>query len=61
MNLETPAAIVGTSVYGNLDRMTGDPRYGIASLGAFFILGWFLLQRVNLDRGKNLSKTYTFN
>ncbi|HOY83874.1 MAG TPA: MFS transporter [Candidatus Syntrophosphaera sp.] len=55
------SAIVGTSVYGNLDRMTGDPRYGIASLGAFFILGWFLLQRVNLDRGKNLSKTYTFN
>ncbi len=55
------SAIIGTAVYGNLDRITGDPRYGIASLGAFFILGWFMLQRVNLDRGKTLSSEYNFN
>jgi UMF1 family MFS transporter len=55
------SAIIGPFVYGNLSRVTGNQRYAIVSLGAFFILGWFLLQRVNLDRGKNLSKTYTFN
>ena len=55
------SAIVGPFVYGNLTRVTGNQRYAIVSLGAFFILGWFILQKVNLERGKSLSKTYEFN
>jgi len=55
------SAIIGPFIYGNLTRVTGDQRYAIISLGAFFILGWFVLQRVNLERGKTLSKTYSFN
>ncbi len=55
------SAIIGPFVYGNLSRVTGNQRYAIVSLGAFFILGWFVLQRVNLERGKTLSKTYSFN
>ncbi len=55
------SAIIGPFIYGNLTRVTGDQRYAIISLGAFFILGWFVLQRVNLERGKTLSKDYIFN
>ncbi|MDD4223184.1 MAG: MFS transporter [Candidatus Cloacimonetes bacterium] len=55
------SAVIGPFVYGNLTRITGDQRFAIISLGAFFILGWFMLQRVHLARGRQLSKDYIFN
>lgn len=55
------SAVIGPFVYGQVTRISGDQRYAIVSLGAFFILGWFMLQRVNLNRGKTLSKNYIFN
>lgn len=38
--------VIGMCVYGIIDQITGSPRFAIVFLGAFFITGIFLLQRI---------------
>ncbi|HNZ06505.1 MAG: MFS transporter [Candidatus Cloacimonetes bacterium] len=45
------SAIVGPILYGWIAHQTGDLRWSVLSLMAFFIIGWILLQSVSLSRG----------
>lgn len=38
--------VIGMCVYGFIDQVTGSPRFAIVFLGAFFVIGVFLLRRV---------------
>lgn len=47
------ASIIGPLSYGLISWATGgNQRLAIASTGAMFVLGWLLLQRVNVERGR---------
>lgn len=54
------SSVIGPFVYGQVTLMSGNQSYAIISLGIFFVLGWILLHRVNLERGKALGKSYVF-
>ena len=54
------SSVIGRFVYGQVTLMSGHQSYAIISLGIFFVLGWVLLHRVNLERGKALGKSYVF-
>lgn len=46
------AAIIGPLTYGAVTVLTaGNHRLAILSTGVFFVLGWWLLKRVNMARG----------
>ncbi|UXH77097.1 MFS transporter [Roseateles amylovorans] len=46
------AAIIGPLTYGAVTVLTaGNHRLAILSTGVFFVLGWWLLRRVNMARG----------
>ncbi len=38
--------VIGMSVYGIIDQVTGSPRFAIVFLGAFFVIGVILLKKV---------------
>ena len=47
------ASIIGPLSYGVISWATdGNQRLAIASTGALFVLGWLLLQRVDVERGR---------
>jgi len=45
------SSIIGPLLYGWIANKTGDIRYSVLSLLIFFILGWLILQSVNLRDG----------
>jgi MFS transporter, UMF1 family len=48
------ASIIGPLSYGVISWVTGgNQRLAIASTGAMFVIGWLLLQRVNVERGRD--------
>lgn len=48
------ASIIGPLSYGLISWATGgNQRLAIASTGAMFVIGWLLLQRVNVQRGRD--------
>ena len=49
------ASIVGPLVYGEIARITGEQRYAIISILAFFITGVIILQTVNEEKGKKIA------
>ena len=49
------AAIIGTALMGTISLVTGSARLGILSILLLFILGAFLLNKVDLDEGKRLA------
>ena len=55
------AAIIGPLVYGEIARITGSQRWSILSVLLFFILGFFILQTVNEQRGKRIALKWTEN
>lgn len=47
------ASIIGPLTYGVITWVTGgNQRLAIASTALLFLIGWFLLQRVNVERGR---------
>ncbi|SVA79013.1 uncharacterized protein METZ01_LOCUS131867, partial [marine metagenome] len=49
------AAIIGPTLMGTISLVTGSARLGILSILLLFILGAFLLNKVDLDEGKRLA------
>ena len=49
------AAIIGPALMGTISLVTGSARLGILSILLLFILGAFLLNKVDLDEGKRLA------
>ncbi len=49
------AAIIGPALMGTIALVTGSARLGILSILLLFILGAFLLNKVDLDEGKRLA------
>ncbi|PKN75567.1 MAG: MFS transporter [Candidatus Cloacimonetes bacterium HGW-Cloacimonetes-2] len=45
------SAIIGPILYGWIAHKTGDIRWSILSLIVFFVMGWILLNTVNLSEG----------
>ena len=45
------AAIIGPIVYGEVTAWTGNQRWAVASMAVFFAAGWWLMQRVDEQRG----------
>lgn len=46
------ASIFGPLVYGEISRITGNQRWAILSVIMFFVVGFFVLQTVNEEKGK---------
>ena len=46
------ASIFGPLVYGEISRITGNQRWAILSVIMFFVMGFFVLQTVNEEKGK---------
>ncbi|MFD1017724.1 MFS transporter [Thalassobacillus hwangdonensis] len=53
------AAIFGPFVFGIVGQLTGSSRYGIFSLIIFFIVGFILLQKVNVTKGEEEARQQT--
>ena len=49
------AAIIGPTLMGTISLVTGSARLGILSILLLFILGAFLLNKVDIDEGKRLA------
>lgn len=49
-------AFVGPLVFGLISRQTGSQRPAILAIGAFFVVGMFLLSRVDEERGKEAAR-----
>jgi len=51
------AAIIGPLTYGLVTLLTvGNHRLAILSTGSFFLLGWWILARVDVERGVNAAR-----
>jgi UMF1 family MFS transporter len=50
------AAVVGPTVFAYTGQITGSSRNGIAVIALFFILGMFLLSRVDVEKGRQEAK-----
>jgi MFS transporter, UMF1 family len=50
------AGILGPMVFGLVGQFGGTSRLGILSLLFFFVVGGFLLMKVDLDAGKRASR-----
>jgi len=48
--------VMGTFVFGVVLLTTGSPRPAILTLVVFFVLGAFLLSRVDVERGRRLAR-----
>lgn len=49
-------AFVGPLVFGLISRQTGSQRPAILAIGTFFVVGMFLLSRVDEERGKEAAR-----
>ena len=49
------AGIVGPALFGAVSQLAGGSRLSILSLIAFFLLGWLLVSRVNLEEGRRMA------
>jgi MFS transporter, UMF1 family len=49
------ASIFGPLTYGEISRITGDQRWAILSVVAFFIVGTIILQTVNEEKGRKVA------
>jgi UMF1 family MFS transporter len=52
------AAVIGPFMMGYITIVTGNIRYGILSIMILFIIGGFLLLKVNLKEGEKMAKEY---
>ena len=52
------AAVIGPAMMGSVTILTGNIRYGIISIILLFIIGGFLLSRVNIAEGERIAKEY---
>jgi UMF1 family MFS transporter len=52
------AAVLGPVMMGTVTILTGSARYGILSIIVLFIIGAFLLSRVDVEEGKRMAKEY---
>ena len=52
------AAIIGPPMMGYIGLITGNPRMGILSIVILFILGGFILTKVDLQEGERISKSF---
>ncbi len=52
------AAVIGPFMLGAITVMTGNVRYGILSILILFIIGGFLLTKVDLKEGERMAKEY---
>jgi UMF1 family MFS transporter len=52
------AAVIGPVMMGSVTILTGNIRYGIVSIILLFIIGGFLLSRVNIAEGERIAKEY---
>jgi len=52
------AVVLGPIMMGSITIITGNIRYGILSILILFILGGFLLLRVNIEEGERIAKEY---
>ncbi len=50
------AGILGPLLYGVVGRLTGNPRASVTSLSIFFLLGIYMLSRVDEPRGAELAR-----
>jgi len=50
------SSIIGPILYGWIAHQTGDIRYSVLSLIFFFVIGWILLQSVQLQEGIEQAK-----
>lgn len=48
--------VLGPLTMALVTKLTGDPRYGIVSLVIFFVVGIWMLQKVDLERGARKAK-----
>ncbi len=46
------SAILGTIVYGLVSMLAGSQRWAVLSITLFFVVGWILLRRVDVARGR---------
>jgi len=52
------AAVIGPFMMGYITAVTGNVRYGILSILILFIIGGFLLLKVNIEEGEKMAKDY---
>ena len=52
------AAVIGPPVYGMITVMTGSQRWGLLSIGVFFIIGLILLSTVSERKGIEAAEQY---
>jgi UMF1 family MFS transporter len=50
------AGIVGPALFGVVAQLAGGSRLSILSLIVFFLLGWFLVSRVDLEEGRRVAQ-----
>lgn len=50
-------SILGTFLYGVVVTVTGNPRYAVASIAVFFVIGMVLLARVDVEEGRRQAAT----
>lgn len=46
------SAVIGTFIFGVLSWVTGSQRVSVVSVGLFFVLGLWVLQKVNVPQGR---------
>ena len=51
------AATIGPPVYGMITALTGNQRYAVLSLTAFFLIGFLILQSVDEEEGLGQANT----
>jgi len=52
------AAIIGPPLMGTVGLLTGNPRYGILSILSLFILGAYLFNKVDIEKGEKMALKY---
>jgi MFS transporter, UMF1 family len=52
------AAVIGPALMGTVTLMTGNNRYGILSVLILFVLGGYLLYKVNIAEGQKMAQEY---
>jgi len=52
------AAIIGPPLMGTVGLLTGNPRYGILSILILFILGAYLFNKVDIEKGEKMALKY---
>ncbi|UYP47212.1 hypothetical protein NEF87_003497 [Candidatus Lokiarchaeum ossiferum] len=52
------AAVIGPFMMGGITKLTGNPRFGLLSLLALFVLGGLILFFVDLEKGEELAQKF---